>query len=265
MISNILSFQPFDYAIFAINLILLIFSRPLVSGFRRTSDKGLLSTKLWALRTFNIVLFLLYVSSPFFSHPELASSPEQNDLTKNISLTGLTFLLAFIVSHLLHLFIVRKFGREKEIDETSYRVKTYQSEVFGLLVTVVALITSVVIVINIWGVSDWLQATSVLGILAILIFSTKDVWVPDNIHGLILLYNGHIEPGAVVKVDEYDLLAIAVHTTLTQSTFRDLRKRHLITLPNSRLRNAKIEVLGVEQMSRQRPAEFCRIQSGLRA
>ena len=91
--------------------------------------------------------------------------------------------------------------------------------------------------------NDWLKATSVLGILAILVFSTKDVWIPDNISGLILLYNSDIEPGAVVKIDEQGLLAIVVQTSLTRTTFRDLKTKHHIILPNTIVRNSKIEVL----------------------
>jgi small-conductance mechanosensitive channel len=163
--------------------------------------------------------------------------------SKHISLTGLTFLLAFIISHLLHIFIIKKFGREKEIDGVNYHTETHQSEIFSLLVTLLVLITSIVIVINIFGMNDWLKATSVLGVLAILLFSTKDVWVPDNISGLILLYNSDIEPGAVVKIAEQDILAIVVQTSLTRTIFRDLKTRHQIVLPNTVARNSKLEVL----------------------
>ena len=228
---NLSTFTTFDYFIFSINLLLLIFSRPIITGFRKSKDETVFKTKLWALRAINIILFLLYVSALFFSH------------TKQISLTGLTFLLTFLAVHFIEMFIVFKFGREKEIDGIKYRTETYQSEIFGLLTVIIAVITSIIIVINIWELTDWLKATSVLGILAIIIFSTKDVWAPDNINGLILLYNGDIEPGAVIKVDDYDLLGIVIQTTLTQTSFRDLKSKHLMVIPNSKLRNCKVEVL----------------------
>lgn len=225
------SFSTFDYAVLSINLLLFLFSKPLVQGFKRNDSKSV-SSKLYALRAINIILFSLYIAALFIE-----------GWSKHISLTGLTFLLAFIVSHLLHIFIIKKFGREKEIDGTNYHTETYQSEIFSLLVTLLTLVTSIVIVINIWGMNDWLKATSVLGILAILVFSTKDVWIPDNISGLILLYNSDIEPGAVVKIDEQNLLAIVVQTSLTRTTFRDLKTRHQIVLPNTVLRNSKLEIL----------------------
>lgn len=229
--SGLNSFSNFDYAVLAINLLLLVFSRPIVQGFKRNDAKSV-SSKLYALRAINIILFFLYVAALFIA-----------GWTKQISLTGLTFLLVFVISHLLHIFILKKFGREKEIDGVNYHTETYQSEIFMLLVTLIALIASILLVINIWGMTDWLRATSVLGILAILVFSTKDVWIPDNISGLILLYNGDMEPGAVVKIEEQDLLAIVVQTSLTRTIFRDLKTRHLVILPNTTVRNSKLEIL----------------------
>jgi small-conductance mechanosensitive channel len=224
-------FSTFDYVVLSINLLLFIFSKPIVNGFKRSDSKST-SSKLYALRAINLILFALYIAALFIE-----------GWSKQISLTGLTFLLAFIISHLLDIFIIKKFGREKEIDGTNYHTETYQSEIFSLLVTLLTLITTVVIVINIWGMNDWLKATSVLGILAILVFSTKDVWIPDNISGLILLYNSDIEPGAVVKIDDQNLLAIVVQTSLTRTTFRDLKTKHQIVLPNTIVRNSKLEVL----------------------
>jgi small-conductance mechanosensitive channel len=225
------NFSTFDYVVLSINLLLFLFSRPLVQGFKRSDSKSV-SSKLYALRAINIILFFLYVAALFVE-----------GWSKQISLTGLTFLLAFITSHLLHVFIIKKFGRGREIDGVDYHTETYQSEVFSLLITLITIIASIVIIINIWGMNDWLKATSVLGVLAILVFSTKDVWIPDNISGFMLLYNSDIESGAVVKIDDQNLLAIVVQTSLTRTTFRDLKTRHHIVLPNTLIRNSKIEIL----------------------
>lgn len=225
-------FGMLDYIVFSINLLLFVFSKQIISGFTKSSDANVQSGKLWALRTINVILFALYLSALFIS-----------DITKQISLTGLTLLITFLVAHFIQLFILYKFGRVREIDGIQYSTATYQSKIFSLLVIITAFIAATVIVINIWGMTDWLKATSILGILALIIFSTKDVWVSDNINGLILLYNGDVVPGSVVKVDEYKLIAITIQTTLTQTSFRDLKTKHIVVLPNSKLRNSKIEIL----------------------
>lgn len=221
-----------DLFILSLNLLIFLCSRWIVKGFKQPLEENNSATKLWALRIINLILFALYFVAFF-----------ETQLTRQISLTGLTLLLSFILVHFYQMFLLHKFGRVKEIEDEKYRVETYQSEVFSLLGVFLAIIIALLIIINIWNMTSWLQATSVLGALLLLIYSTKDVWAPDNINGLILLYNGDVEAGSVVKIDELNLLGIAIQTTLTQTVFRDLVGRHRIILPNSKIRNAKIEVL----------------------
>lgn len=228
---SVSKFNTFDYVVFATNLLLFVFSRQIVNAFPASKEDGF-RIRLYTLRLINLILFLLYFLAVFFS-----------EKARQISQTGLTLLVAFIIVHLIQVFIIRKFGRLRKIEEEEVKVQTYQSEIFGLIITLVALTTVILTIINIWELTSWLQATSVLGALAVIAFSTKDVWAPDNINGLILLYNGNTEPGSVVRVNELNLLAITIQTTLTQTTFRDLATRHLIVIPNSLFRHHKIEVL----------------------
>ncbi|MEE9397343.1 MAG: hypothetical protein V3V31_10055 [Methylococcales bacterium] len=224
--------SPIDYTVLGVNLVLFIFAKPIASRYQRSTDKATIKNRIRGLRIANLLLFTIFISEFFFSH-----------WAKQLSQTGLTLLLAFLGVHFLKVLILAKYGRTKEIDNVEHRSETYQSEIFGLLIVFITTIATILFIINIWGMTDWLKTTSVLGGLLIIAFSTKDVWAPDNINGLILLYNGNIEPGSVIKVDDCDLLAITIQTTLTQTVFRDLRSKHQIILPNSRLRSSKIEIL----------------------
>ncbi|MFK8066762.1 MAG: hypothetical protein AB8D52_00790 [Gammaproteobacteria bacterium] len=221
-----------DLIALGINFLLFIFTRQIVTVFRSDRDSASVSTKIWTLRLINIVLFGIYFLELFVG-----------GWTSQLSRTGLTLLIAYLIVNFLHIVIIRKYGRLKEIDGSEYRVETYQSEIFNLLIIIAAFIIVLIAVINIWGVTDWFKTTSVLGGLLIVLFSTKDYWAPDNINGLMLLYNGDIEPGSIIKIDEYDLVAVTIETTLTQTRFRDLRSKHVVVMPNSKLRNAKVEVL----------------------
>ena len=84
---------------------------------------------------------------------------------------------------------------------------------------------------------------SVLGGIAVVLFFTKDVWLPDIINGLILLYKHDIEPGSVVRIKELDLCGVTLRTTLLETTFRDLVTRHKVVIPNSLVRQHRIEIL----------------------
>ena len=227
-----------DLIALTINTLLFIFTRKIVTAFRSNKESASVNTKVWTLRSINIILFGVYFLEYFIG-----------GWTVQLSRTGLTLLSFYLLVSFLQILIIRKYGRVKEIDGTEYRVETYQSEMLNLLLMLASFIVVFIVVINVWGMTDWFKTTSVIGGLLIIVFSTKDYWAPDNINGLMLLYNGDIEPGSVIQIDEYDLLAVTIETTLTQTRFRDLRSRHIILLPNAKVRNTKIEVLSKSSAS----------------
>ncbi len=227
-----------DLIAIAVNFFLFIFTRKIVTAFRPNKESSSINTKVWTLRFINIILFGVYFIEFFVG-----------GWTAQLSKTGLTLLIAYLALSFLQIIIIRKYGRIKEIDEVEYRVETYQSEMLSLILVLITFVTVFIVIVNVWNVTDWFKTTSVLGGLLIILFSTKDYWAPDNINGLMLLYNGDIEPGSVIQIDEYNLLAVTIETTLTQTRFRDLRSRHIIVLPNSKVRNSKVEVLSKSSAS----------------
>ncbi len=232
IIQQLTVFDGLDYAVLAFNLALFLFARAIVDIVRPSSDETVLGTRVYTLRAVNVLLFVLYFSAVLFA-----------DLSKQLSQTGLMLLVGILLYHVVANQIERRYGRVREIDGVEYHTETYQSEMFSLLTLILTGIVVILVVINIWGMTGWLKATSVLGGLLIVLFSTKDFWAPDNIHGLIILYNGDIEPGTLIEVDELGLLAIVIQTTLTQTRLRDLRSKHIIIVPNAKLRGCKVEIL----------------------
>jgi len=235
--------KAFDWLVFAVNILVFLFARRIVKLFHNKSQT-IYDQRLRSLRATNLLLFGLY-TVPLVLQALKSNSEGVNpsEVGRQISETTLILLLSYLVRQLLRMFTLKKYGREKEIEGEKVLSDTYQSEMFSLLIWVILVIATVLALINIWQITDWLKATSVFGGLLLIAYTTKEVWAPENINGLILLYNGQVEPGTVVRVTELDLLAVVNQTTLTQTVFRDLRHRHLILVPNSRFRNAKIEVL----------------------
>ena len=230
-------FDLFDLAVFSANFLIFVFSKKIVTFYPKSRDETSLQKRLWALRSINLVLFLLYLAAFLFVQKDSVG------LVQKISATALTLLTTYLLLHIFQYFTLKRYGRLKRIQDETVLSETYQSEIFNLLALLAGGISAFLIFVNIWEITDWLKATSVLGGLLIIAFSTKDIWGPDNIHGLIILYNGDIEPGSVVRVPALDLLAVVIQTSMTQTVFRDLRQRHQILLPNSLFRQNKIEVL----------------------
>jgi hypothetical protein len=225
-------YSVFDYFVLGVNALIFIFSSRIVSKLGYSQGDRNYNSSVWMLRIVNLTLFALYFLAVFFT-----------DKARPLSVTGLTLLCAYLLSHLFQLHALKRYGRTREIAGSEALSHTYQSEVIGLIGWAVAALISFLIVINVWDMTSWLQTTSVLGAVVLIVYSTKDVWAPDNINGLIMLYNNDVEPGSVVQVKEIDLLAVVVRTSLTQTVFKDLRRKYKILLPNSRFRSCKIEIL----------------------
>ena len=100
--------------------------------------------------------------------------------------------------------------------------------------------------INIWGFEDWLQTTSVLGFLALFVFASKEYWAGDFLSGILIISQGKIERGDVIKIRDEDLVAIVLQVGSFQTIVRDLVRKHDVILPNSRLRLARVDVLKTE-------------------
>ena len=102
------------------------------------------------------------------------------------------------------------------------------------------------IFLNIWNLENWLQTTSFLGAIAVLVFTTKDYWLKDFISGIMVISNGNIERGDVVRIPSENILAIVLETRGTLTILRDLIRNHNITVPNSLLLNVQVEILDTE-------------------
>lgn len=225
-------FGVFDLAVFLFNVALFLAAGPIVRLTGAASSEDDVKRRARRLRIANLVLFLLYFVAYFV-----------NELARPLAQTGLTVLLGTLAANFVNGYAVRRHGREREIEGVAYRSGTYQSQLFTMMGIGIVVIVGGLIVLNVWGRDNWLQATSVLGGILVALYATKDVWLPDNIAALILLHDGEVAPGAVIQSDELGLSGIVLRTTLTRTIFKDLVHRHEIIVPNRRLRAARLDVL----------------------
>ncbi len=250
ILERIAVLQISDYLIIAANILLLVFAGPLSLKLQGLSGSQSRRNRMLVMRFFSLVLILIYLVSlifGFYFGIDGAGCRAGADCLapffRNLSQTGITLLVSYFAVFLAQAYIVRKFGRTREIEGEAAHLHTYQSELLSMVVLLAVIIVAFLTVLSIWEIDDWKQQTGVIGGILLLLFITKDIWLPDNINGLILLYQSDVEPGAVVRVESLGLLAVALRTSLTQTVFRDLVQRHRIIVPNSRFRDQKIEVL----------------------
>ena len=227
--------EPIDYITFIINLLILIFGKQIINHLS-VQTVGAAPPQLRLLRILNAVLFLTYLFAVAF----------QFQLGSNISHTGLLVLLTYLIWQLTHSIILKKYGRKREVEGTSIYVESYTSSNLKLIALLILGVISGLVFLNLWKLEWLLQTTSFLGALAVLIFTTKDYWLKDFISGIIVISNGNIERGDVIRIPDEKILAIVLETRTMLTLLRDVIRNHNITVPNSLLLNKQVEILTTE-------------------
>lgn len=205
-----------------------------------TDDEKKNKSRVRWLRYLNLMLLLIYVIDAIFN-----GTTNNNTWLLQLSQTGLVLLISYLFIQFTHAWALFHYGKDKNVDggEEIVHARTYKSEMMHILIIAITVVAAVLLLVNIWHVTSWLQATGVLGGLLVILFATKDAWAVDSVHGLIMLYNDDLQPGVICRIPEYNLLAIIRRISLTQTTFRDLVQKHKIVIPNSKIRTSKIEIL----------------------
>jgi len=232
LLTYLTNLEPIDHITFTINLLILIFGKQIITHLS-VQTVGAAPFQLRLLRILNAVLFFAYFCAVAF----------QFQLGSSISHTGLLVLLTYLIWQFTHSLILKKYGRKREVEGSSIYVESYTSNNLKLIALLLLGITTGLIFLNIWKLESWLQTTSFLGALAVLIFTTKDYWLKDFISGIILISNGNIERGDVIRIPDENILAIVLETRTTLTLLRDVTRNHNITIPNSMLLNKQVEIL----------------------
>lgn len=224
---------PVDHFTLAVNLLILIFSKSFATRYGEIKNKNKSQTRLRILNGTNLCLFLIYLIAVIF----------EIRLGKAISQTFLVILGSYLMIHFAEALILKRYGKTKTVDSLSLNTETQTSRTLELFVSFLIITITIVLLINIWGFEDWLQTTSVLGFLALFVFASKEYWAGDFLSGILIISQGRIERGDVIKIKDQNLTGIVLQVDSFQTIVRDLVNQHDIILPNSRLRLARVDVL----------------------
>jgi len=103
-------FDGFDYVVLILNFLMFLFATAIVRRTGSSSDEAAITSRAYTLRAANVILFVLYVSAIFVSQFAI-----------QLYETGLTLLLAVLVTHFFDTLILRRYGRTRTIDDVEYR------------------------------------------------------------------------------------------------------------------------------------------------
>ncbi len=222
--------------VFVLNLLLLLFSGPIVSRFRTTSENDV---QLLVFRSLNI-LFLFFHLLDFAL---ISLHKDYQNVFSHIALTLVSIYIGLLLFSSLSFLSRRKFGIEKTFDEVTSYIDTYNSRLIDLIALVIISIISLYVIIDIWDFDSLLQTTGIFGIAAAFLALTNQIWAPDMFYGMVILNSKMLEDGDVItfgnNCDEY----IISKVTFIYTILLDVRNNHRTLIKNSKLMDSRVDNL----------------------
>jgi hypothetical protein len=226
--------EMIEWFTFSVNILVFLFSSAIASRYGAIQEEVRTKSRLRILHGFNLIVFITFILSVVIDSERFPAG--------EISRTCLTLLCAYLILHLAEALLLARYGREVTVDEFKRRVETSTSRTLELLAHFIILIGSVVVLINVWGLTSSLQTTGVLGFLALLVFTTKDYWMRDYLSGILLISSERLGRGDVILIPAEQVLGIVLEIRARQTHVRDLVHRHDIMLPNSFLLTNRVDL-----------------------
>ena len=241
LIAYFVELSVFGKIAVVLNVSLLFFAGFMFNSVVPSDTAGLNKKRARLLRLMNVLLLSIYLFDWLWNY--VINNNGHSEFLKQVSQTGLVFLLAYLFTQFSHSWTIKKYGKERSVDGKTSKTRTYQSEMGHIIILLVTISVSLLLLINIWQVTAWLQATGVIGGILVILFGTKEAWAHDAVSGLIMLHQGQITPGVVCRIPSMDLLAVIKRMSLTETTFHHLIQKHTIIVANSKLRAVPVEIL----------------------
>jgi len=218
--------------------VLLLFSRPLLRLIFSDRDEKRFRGRLNLFRLACLMaLVILLVRA--VAHPAV----ESLWFTRLFGVLLIVYV-AYLVFYVASRLILRRYGRERQRDEETVYVETYNSRLLTIVAGVLIGVVALVAVIRVLGFTTWLEAGGVLGVLGVMLALTQGSWVPDLVSGLVILNSRLVEEGDVVQLGERkDEVLMVFRTRVFFTEFLHLANNHRILIQNSRLRGMTVQNL----------------------
>ncbi len=224
---------PIDHFTLGANLLILLLSKWFATRYGEIKEVERSRQRLRILHGANFILFATYLLAVIFEF----------SIARSMSHTFLVILVSYLLIHFGEALILRKYGNTRTIEEVTRTTETHTSRTLELVYSIIVLCVASILLINIWGFEDWLQTTSVIGIIALFIFATKEYWAGDFLSGILIIGQGQIKRGDVIRIQDENVQGIVLQTNALHTIVRDLIDGHDVILPNHKLRRNRVDVL----------------------
>lgn len=238
LVDNLTSLSDTARVLLVVNLVLLVFSRPLLKFLLKgREDEGGDSKKLHIFRAVNLFILLFVLFSQF-----LAPHLDKHWINRILGVMVI-FYLTYLLFHVMDYVISNKFGRRHQINGEERISATYRSRLISLLLKLFIIVIAVIAVVQSFGFESLLEK-GVIGFLGVMLALSQGAWAPDLISGLVILNSNLVEEGDVIEfMDGETILGSVFKTKIFHTEILNLKNNHRIMIQNARLRSMTLHNL----------------------
>ena len=181
LIEIINRFDTLGYFVFGINLLLLIFARVILKQVYDDPDKvPSFSRKVMIFRALNLLMIIVYGYFKFFKDATGIKDGAQTEglILKLLAVIAIIYF-SYLAMHLAHAFLVRQYGKEREVSGKKRFISTYQTRLLSIFSSIFIGIVALISIIRLLGFDSLLEAGGVIGLFGVFLALTSSIWAPD--------------------------------------------------------------------------------------
>lgn len=219
---------------FGLGVILFIAAPRLIAI---TGDDAYVAIEIKLLRA-ALVAFMVFQVLDVILHNTMESYYDR--LMLKISGSILVLVLGVLAFNYATRLFQQRFGTSQSFDGKQMTATSYNSRMASLIFLCFLLIFAGYALIEIWDMDSVVQRTGFVGIVAAVVAFTAPIWMPELLHGLLLLQSSMTEEGHTVTFSSGSHLYIIDRLTPFSVVLLDVDGNHRVIMKNSELMNQRI-------------------------
>ena len=237
--AHLVELNAFQLSLIALNVSLLIFSKPLFRLLLR--NRQINEAELFDSRAFLLLRRVNWASLLCVALYAFVLPLNQYFWFTKILSVLMIVSVANLIDSIFDVFILQRFGKKKLVDKEERFVETYRSRLVSLVISGMCLIIALLLIIRVIGFESLLETGGVIGFIGVLLALTQGAWAPDLISGLIILNTEVLEEGDVIEVySAKPIVGTVFKTKLFHTELLDLATNHRVLIPNLKLRQTEL-------------------------
>ena len=235
-------FDAFSYMVLGVNTLLLIFAPQIVNllyhNHQSSKNTSGVKRKVMIFRALNLLFIISYGYYRFFQDKDSKS------MILHILAVLAIIYFAYLAMHLAHLFLVRQYGKEREIKGKKRYISSYQTRLLSFFSSIFIGILALISIIRLLGFDSVLETGGVIGLIGVFLALTSSIWAPDIFHGLIILNSDMLSEGDVILFnDDEQIYGLVYKTKIFHTVVLNIVNNHRIMIRNSKLRSFTVHNL----------------------